>query len=526
MLLRAIGIVTGVALCAVVLSPASYAATSAQKSACKTILVLRGWHPPLVLAGNVPSDQAVSLLRKELDWQQTVVSATQLDARAKRIKNKLWNAVRSFNLDGLYKTLPDKQGDWRSLTLRGQMASSHYRVSQTAPGAFDKSLTSLGALATQLALRPQPTPANGPGGNHFELRARLRTNVGPIAWDDVRKATWVSLKHLTVAAPVAPPVSGGLVGGSGGQAEILLQLQPAFPKTYHWYLSIAAIPNLIVGQNGRTPARHMHITVQLDDGLRRHYPQVANYLDQLKGFISGNFVIRNKAGRWLSMDFDSNRERVTIDGWVLDGHLVPSRNGAPQIGAIDTDASLDSLAFQSVANLRLTTLGVTVKLTDWPVNWQYKRSAHGANFSGRITQQPKVDVSGSALGFIPTGVVDAMIPNNIEGIVDDFMRVLTHSNGGKGAELEVTHAENPGSGSIVSASVDGNTLDNFFVHFAVSLVNKRIIPDSAQFEGLKRLASDGLSAARNDTSVLVAAQNASRNKTIMDLFKKCKGTSN
>lgn len=474
----------------------------------------------------MPADQAVSLLRRELDWQNTVVTATHLDPGARRIKNRLWKAVRSFNLDGLYKTLPDQQADWRSLTLRGQLASSHYQVAEVGPDEFDKSLTSLGALASQLALRPRPTPADGPSGNHFELRARLRANVGPIAWDNVRKAAWGSLKHLTVAAPIAPPVSGGLVGGTGGQTEILLQLQPAFPKTYKWYLSIAAIPNLIIGRDGHASARHMHITVQLDDGLRRHYPQVADYLDQLKGFISGSFVIRNKAGRWLSVDFDSKRQRATIDGWVLDGHLVPSRNGAPRTRVVDTDASLDSLAFQSLVNLRLTTLGVTVKLGDWPVDWQYRRSARGANFVGRITQQPKVDVSGSALGLVPRGVVDAMIPNNIEGIVDDFMRVLAHSNDGKGARLQVTHADNPGSGSIVTASADGNTLDNFFVHFAVSLVNKRIIPDSAQFEGLKRLASDGLSAARSDTDVLVAAQNASRNKKIMDLYKQCKGTAN
>lgn len=521
---RAIGAGTLFVLCALALPSATLAATSAQKTACSNILILRGWHPPLALAGDVPASQGVSLLRQELDWQQKVVTATQLDPQVDQIRVKLWSAVRSFNLKGLYNTLPDTQGDWRSLTLRGQLTPGHYRVSKTDPGGFNNPLTSLGALSTQLAMRPRPTPPNGPSGHHFEVRARLRSDVGPIAWADVLKTTWVSLKHLTTAAPIAPPTSGGLVGGTGGQSEILLQLQPAFPATYRWYLSIAAIPNLLAHQKTRSRARHMHITVQLDDGLSKHYPRVADYLEQLKGFISGDFHIQNESGRWLSMDFDSTHERVTLDGWVVDGHLVPSRNGVPQLNAIDTRTSLNSLSFQSVANIKLTAMGVTVKLNDWPFDWQYKRSSKGANYAGRITQKPSIDVSGAALGFIPSGLVDVAIPGNIEGIVNDFMRVLTHSNDGQGAKLSVNYADSAGDGSILSASVDGNTLDNFFVHFAVNLVNKRIIPNSAQFQGLKDLASDGLTAARKDTNVLVTAQNAMSDRTLAGLVKQCKGT--
>lgn len=518
---RAVGILF--VLCALVPPAAALAATNAQKAACSNILTLRGWHPPLTLVGDVSASQAVSLLRRELDWQQKIVVATQLAPQVDQIRDQLWSAVRRFDLNALYDTLPEKQGDWRSLTVRGRLTSSHYRVSKADPEAFDNPLASLGAQYTQLAMRPRPTPPDGPSGDHFEVRARLRTDVGPIAWADVLDATWVSLKHLTKAAPVAPPTSGGLVGGTGGQSEILLQLQPAFPQTYKWYLGIAAIPNLLAHQDTRSRARHMHVTLQLDDGLRTHYPEVADYLDQLKGFISGDFHIQNKSGRWLSIDFDTTGQQITMDGWVVDGHLVPSRHGEPQVDAIDTDASLNSLSFRSVANLKLTALGVVVKLENWPFDWQYQRSARTAHYSGRITQKPSVDVSGSALGFIPTDMVNVVIPGNIEGVVDDFMRVLTRSNGGKGAQLDVSYADNTSDGSVLSASVDTNTLDNFFVHFAVSLVNKRIIPNSAQLHGLKQLASDGLTAAQEDTSVLVKAQDATRNRALMDVFKQCKG---
>ena len=521
---RPIIAIGAVVLCATAWSGTALAMSAAQKSACATVLTLRGWHPPLSLAGDVSDSQAVSLLRDHLRWQQTVVTSTRLNEETARIKNTLWDAVRDFNLSGLYRKLPSERGDWRSVTLRGDLTPRQYRVARIAPGAFDQPLSSLGATTSQLAMRPRPrpTPDDGPRGDRYELRARLRANVGPIAWDNVLQAAWMGLDHLTTTVPLPAPSGGGFFGGTGSDAEILLQLQPAFPHLYDWYLGIADIPDVLAGDSARSRAQHLQMTVQLNDGLRKRYPKVADYVAQVKDFISADVTIQNDAGRWLNVDLDSSRERLTIDAWVLDGHFVPSREGVPQLDAIDTDVSLDQLVYQSVINVRLKALGVTVELNDWPIDWQYRRVGQGAGYSGRITQQPRIHVRGAALGFIPTGVVDAMIPSNIEGIVADFMQVLTHSNDGDGARLGFEFADGSDSGSVVSANAQGNLLDNFFVHFAVSLVNQRIIPNSAQFEGLKQLANDGLTAIIEDTDGLVAAQGAARDRDLEQLIEQCR----
>ncbi len=513
-----------IVLSAAALPPAVLAMTPAQKSACTTILTLRGWHPPLTLAGTVPASQAISLLRQGLNWQQKFITTTQLDSKTNAIKNDLWDSVRNFNLAALYGKLPSQNGDWHSFSLRGHLTPTHYRVNQIAPGAFEQPLTSLGDTVSQLGMRPRPTPQNGPSGDRYELRARTRANIGPITWDNALNALWMTLHHLTTAVPIPTPNGGGLVEGTGSDAEILLQLQPAFPNAYRWYLGIADIPNLLAHGIGSSSARHLHLTLQFNDGLRKHYPQVAAYFEQLKGFISAKVAMQNKMGHWLNIDFDSKKERLTIDGWVLDGHLIPSRNGRPLTNAIDTHVALDSLSFQTVSDLTLKALGVTVKLGQWPADWHYRRSDHGADSTARITQQPTIQISGAALGFIPVGVVDAVIPSNIEGIVHDFMQVLTHSNGGNGVELRMDYADNPSSGGIMSASADGNTLDNFFVHFAVSLVNRRILPNDAQFQGLKRLANDGLTAVGEDMNGLVTAETAVHKVDLPTLVKQCRST--
>jgi len=159
---RTLVFVCSLILCAGAWSGAAPAMTAAQKSACTTVLTLRGWHPPLTLAGDVSDSQAVSLLRQHLRWQQTVVTATQLDSETARVKNALWDAVRDFNLSGLYQKLPSDSDDWRSLTLRGDLTAAQYRVRKIAPDAFDQSLTALGATTSQLAMRPRPTPARWP----------------------------------------------------------------------------------------------------------------------------------------------------------------------------------------------------------------------------------------------------------------------------------------------------------------------------------------------------------------------------
>lgn len=494
-----------------------------QQSACKTVLTLRGWHAPLLLAGDVAEDRAVALLREHLRWLNIAVTDTRLEPRAAQTKNALWDAVRGFNLGGLYETLPEENADWRSFTLAGALAGSQYRVDTIAAGAFDQPLATLGDTTSQLAMRPRPPIGQGIGGDRYELRARFRANVGPIAWANVPRSAWMGLDHLTTTAPLPTPTGGGFFGGTGSDAEILLQLEPAFSHLFRWYLGIAEIPDVLGADTTRSPAQHLHLVLQPDDGLRQRYPEVANYLEQVRGFVSAQVAIENEDGRWLHVDLDSVEQRLRIDAWVRDGHLVPSRNGQPRLDAVDADTSLARLSYRSVVDLQLKALGVRMDLSDWPIEWVYRATGTGSAYAGRITALPKIEAGGAALGFIPTGLVDLVIPNNIEGIVEDFMQVLVQSNDGAGAALDITFANDTNNGSILSMSADGDTLDNFFVQFAVSLVNKRIIPDHDQFEGLKRLASDALSAIQADTDTLVAAQEQAGAAGLRELVDECRG---
>ena len=498
------------------------AMTPAQQAACEVALTLRAWHPPLLLAGDVSDAEAVSLLREHLHWQQAVVTSTRLDAQAAQTKDALWAAVRDFNLGQLYGVLPDTHDEWRTFTLAGQLRPAHYRVAAIAPGAFDKPLDALGDTTAEFAMRTRPVPRDGPGGDRYTLRARLRADIGAIQWPDVLRTTWAGLDQLTTTAALPTPGGGGFFGGTGSDAEILAQLQPGFANFFRWYLGIAEIPDILAADSARAPAQHLRLVVQIDDGLREHYPAVADYLAQIKGFISAHVAIENEAGRWLSVDLDSVAQRLTLDGWVHNGHLVPVRGGEPRIEVVDTSAPLNRLSYRSVADVQLKALGVRVDLNQWPIDWRYRRTARGADYAARITQPPQIEVGGAALGFIPTGLVDIAIPNNIEGIVNDFMQVLVESDDGKGATLGVAFENGTRRDSIVAAYAEGDTLDNFFVQFAVSLVNERILPNHDQFQGLQRLAGDALTALLVDTDHLLSAQKKAGEAGLSDIALQCR----
>jgi len=185
-----------------------------------------------------------------------------------------------------------------------------------------------------------------------------------------------------------------------------------------------------------------------------------------------------------------------VDAWLRDGHLVPSRNGLPQTG-YRPGAALDQASFESLATLRMKALGIIVTLKNLPMQWRYDHDDKGAHFDGWLHDKPQVAVTGHALGLIPAGMMEGLLPVNVSDTVDDFLTVLTSSNQGQGAHTTVDISDTAGNNQWAIAS-NGNTLDNFFIHFGVRLINGRVLPSSEALAGLRSMLGDGLAAFDED----------------------------
>lgn len=465
-----------------------------------TRLIARGWQPYMALAGDAPPRQAIQLLRRELHLNQTVLTATDLAPALQTLADEIWNSLEDFDLNRLYHRLPEVQGGRRSLALAGRLAADRYAVRKIDVPALETPLTEFGQMQALLSLAPNDDPR----GTRYSARMRLQANVGPVRWESILEAMRLGLTHIVQPAPVsAPQVMLARTEAmnpdlSPTEQRTLAQLWTAFPASWGWYADFATVTDLVVEDDSTAIRKHLRVMLQLDrNALTSRYPQVAAYLQQLGNFLTARILIENDKGRWLEVIIDSDALSFTIDVWIADGQLAPTRNGRPMLDAIEPGFP-DSASWRSVLRLRLNAFGIGVIIDEWQTRWRYHRTPLGAHVAGTIDTTPEVALEGRLLGVLPAGWFEGVLPVSIEGTVHDFMQVLATSNKGDGAQFLMRYDENDRHGSVVKLAADWDGLDNYFVRLCVRIVSGRVLPDEPAADGLRHFFHDALLAFGQD----------------------------
>lgn len=486
---------------------AGVVSAAANPDACRAALIKRGWQPLLMLPGaKATPAQGFAFIGKGLALQRKLLMQPLIGPRVARVRDELWSSLRDFDLQGLYRTLPEVDAPWRSLTVQGHASKTGYALNEAAADAVNASPSPFGALVSQLALRPMPAVSSGPSGDRYRLRGQLRTDAGPLHWHAMLGALRLGIRHVAQAAPMTPSRSALKQAIELGpqlpavDQLIVAQLVEAYPAVSRWYAGIGSVAQLKfhAGVPPRGP-QHVYLTLQLNDkALKARDPQVEDYLQRLGNFIAARFDVENNAGRWLNIHFDTQRQRAHIDFWELDGRLLPTSRGTPSSSQIGAPIP-DTLSWRTRLALRIKALGLTVKLHAWPVHWRYHDNGHGMQVTGWIDQPPQsIDVTGRALGIVPAGLIENLSPVSITSVIDGFMQVLTHSNAGKGAMLRVELDQSQHGDSTVVMRADTELLDNFFVRLGVGMIAARVLPDADQATGIRRLLNNGLTAFASD----------------------------
>src|SRR5699024_6639040 len=172
-------------------------------------------------------------------------------------------------------------------------------------------------------------------------------------------------------------------------------------------------------------------------------PGVASYLEDLGDFLTAKIALEGDDGRWLTAALDTASLRATVDLWLADGELVPTRGGRPMLRALRPGLA-DSNRWRSVVSLDARAFGVQLHIADLATHWRYDRVPTGAHITGLTSRVPDVAVDGRLLGILPVGWVEGLSPVGIKGTVDDFMQVLVDSNEGDGARL-IAHYDDSGN---------------------------------------------------------------------------------
>ena len=455
----------------------------------------RAWAPLVRLAGEGDSSLAIARLRAGSDTVAALLHRLEIDPATDAFLTDLVSSLEAFDLDGFYEQLPERTGEWRRMRVVGELAGRGYQVSRTEGAGGEVALTArhaAGDLSVAMAARPTPD-----GSASYQLEAQLGLGVGPIGWTDLRGAC-SEVATLVAGSDVRHgPFGASRYRPSVATRERLVRSHPnlrqedievlgvlweAFPQLGDLLHTVARAEDVAVFdlksdgsyQQARLSAR------LVPELAEREFPELAEFLADLGPLVSLQARVEDDAGRqWARFGFSTDDLRLTLEGFVGGGRLLPVENGRVLLDPPAVSALTMRMDLRSSVN------GVESHLQGLEMDWLLASGADGAEALGSITRVPTVQVRG--LEFL-RWIVDVAIPGNIDELIREFLVTACRGNDGRGitfaASVRQAGAAEPG---VVSCEGAIEVLDSALVSLGMRIVGLQLLPDDAVQADLHRL---------------------------------------
>ena len=465
-----------------------------------------GWTPLVSMWGRGDVPTAVRSLREVTDAYDAVLHRIDIDKPTQEFIDDSFNELEDFDLHAFHKLLPEETGGFRQLTVRGDLVGKRYQVKRAqAQSAYEVSVAGRRELADMsIALRARPSADHGKVKSYL-IGLRTGLGIGALSWRGLTDAGMDALRLASTGDPrsgasdLPTPSSEArtrvkaLHPGLGEEdVQVLAVLDEAFPAVSKVLGGVGRVEDVRVAQPAGGAYQHITLRMRaMPERLEKHYHDFAKHLSKLKDLAHAELHWFDAQGRTIAnLKVNSRKLSLAMECYVKDGKLLPFR-GTQVFAEEPIDPMGEALkTTRLVVDARLEMLGVVVFLDKLKVNLAYAAQEGSATVDARITSVPGVRVEGAALGLLPTGLLDAFIPGNMEGLTREFFDVAVKGNGGKGI---VVHAEagspKVGEKGVLTGSLDVEALDSFLVKMGVGIVNDRVIPDDDAVRDSERLAA-------------------------------------
>lgn len=474
-----------------------------------TDIIARGWQPPVAFAGQGDEQRAVSALREMASLQKVILSNTRFDQQTEQFVDGLWASFERFDLKKFYELLPEQKDDWHYLQVYGVVENGRYNVGpqfQTMHKNGDRP-NDFGEVAVLVKAREMKGPRET-----FLIDSNVSVGMGTVGWPSVAQAVEETLR-IVVKGDDAYTHNAGWNEGSvfrnrvismnsalgKEDIEVLAPLWAAFPAQWDLLASLGRFDDVVVEEVQGRDYKKLNARFIIDpDKMKEGYPALAEHLANLGSLTQMDMRAVGEQGEVFRLAVDSEKLLARFEAYVKDGYLVPVKDGKvadkPLTEMFSKPWHLDLLA-----ESRMKILGVVTDMKDMRISLDFQPTSTGAKTVAAMTHVPEVKVSGNALGFMPTAVIDVLMPSNIDSLMRDFLRVVCEGNGGQGLVSSLEYSQPEGA---PLATLDTRTtfegLNNFFVQFGMSIVNDRIIPDPQVSVELRRLMFDTQQAFSQD----------------------------
>jgi hypothetical protein len=481
-----------------VVASTSYAAMSLDTN-------LAGWKPVVTLWGGEPSE-AIRTLDKVTHALDATIHRYEIDEPTQKFINGVIKELEDFDLDGLYKLLPDERSGHRELNVKGALYGDRYRIGRAEPGsAYFVGMAGPRNGLADMSLFVRAQQKEGNKHDTLLLDGSAGLGVGPLSYRSLVEAQRELLRLVTSGHP-APDASQPLPI-SGLAREAVREMNPGLGEEDLRALALLfdAYPTLAkaLTQLGRVEdvqtasqaGNYHHITTRLrgePKRLEKKYPALAKHAKKLSDVLFAKARLLDDRGRDLvRVTLDSEKLVATIECYVRDGLLLPFDGRQ-----VYENEPLDPLGTtleraQVRIDARVNMLGIVVNAKNLRVDARYKAHDSYASAAVSMTTVPSLKVEGRALGLFAPGFLDLFIPSNMQDITEEFFRVAAKGHGGKGVhargELGAQHAGAPG---VIAGSAGAEIMDTFLVKFAGGLVANRLMINEKEKDEAVKLAAE------------------------------------
>jgi hypothetical protein len=455
-----------------------------------------GWSSLVQLCGRGDTPDALRTLSQWTSAYGTALHHTDIDKPTQRFVDDSLSLLSDFDLEGFYELLPEKSGAFRELWVRGELSGGRYAIRRADGGQASRVSVKgprRGLLDMSQTVRARRNEGRGGEEHSYLLGARLGLGIGKVSWDGAVAAgkdfarLVASGDPRSGAAADAPRPSQESLDGvrklhpklAAEDAQPVALLFEAFPATARALSQLGELQDMR-GPNGGSVYQHIKVVAHgLPERLAQRHPKLARHLRKL-GKLA-RFDIRwldAKQRSLMNWHVDSETLTLRTECYVKDGQLLPFK-GKQVFVDEPVDLLGSSLAHtHTITDGRFQLLGVVVKISHLRSDLYFTPHGSHAELQVRMTSVPGVEVEGAALGFVPTGLIDAFIPGNMRDLTLEFFRVATSGNDEKGIVIAVdAGAEHAGGDGVLEASIDLEALDNRLVKMGVGMANARLVPD-------------------------------------------------
>lgn len=473
-------------------------------------VVERGWKPQIELAGDGDSALAVERIKALSDLQRTVFYGLQYHEETQAFVDEVWDSLEKFDLKHIYEMLPQQDGEWRQLQIYGSQTGDSYQV---GPDPVVLGLSKHGDIAQlgDLSVQVRAKKIDGKPGNHYLFNNDIRVGIGEMQWPAVQRAAEETFRVMVDGSPsfqnnqrqgVAQSYRDKVIRMnpqlSSEDVDIIAPLWASFPAMWELLSHLGEIEDVVYHDLDK-PYRQLKTSFVVDPKkMKQLYPSLSSHLVSMNRLFKGSFRLEDERGELLTAEIDSKSMRGFVELFVANGRIVPIKGGKVVLNAPPMEQN-KPLEFTAHMDSTMSILGVVTHIQNAKARVQFLSHDSGMKMVGQLNHVPDIQVQGNALGFMPTALIDVVLPKDLHEIIEEFMSVACLGNEGKGILVgaQFDQGEKGRTSTLaIKSAIEG--LDNFFVRIGMGIVSDRVIPDPKVSTDLRKLIFDSQEAFASD----------------------------